>query len=317
MSDGLTAAGPSLDGSAESLDTTVLSKLVRGYGSELSVVAGTDPGACSLTFTGPVSSLKKIERLLLTRHIMTSGPNGSEEEAAMEKLVAKGEELIKEFSSGDLVGAQETLLRLADEQCASSGLYKQIGNLARGLHDSIRGFLNTLDPDIPEIVKDKIPDSGNRLEHILEMTEEAAITTLDHVETLQERLSNEKEQISALRGLLGGLNAIGDQAAKKLEQASQALNGIETIIGQNSSDLNTIITAQGYQDLSGQIILKITQLLKEIEGKLVNLIRTFGVKLETGRPKEGAELYGPAHAAVENAVHSQDEVDSLLADFGF
>jgi chemotaxis protein CheZ len=317
-SGGLTTAGSPLDGNAESLDTTRLSKLVRGYGSELSFVPGTDPGAFSLTFTGPLSSLKKIELLLFTTHVMTSGPNGAEEQAAMENLVAKGEKLMKEFSSGDLVGAQKTLLTLADDQWASSGLYKQIGNLARGLHDSIRGFLNTLDPDIPEIVKEKIPDSGNRLEHILEMTEKAAITTLDQVETLQERLLKEKEQISALRGLLGGLNAISDQAAKKLEHASQALNGIETMIGQNSSDLNTILTAQGYQDLSGQIILKITQLLKEIEGKLVNLIRRFGVKLDNGRPKEeGAELYGPALAAVENAVHSQDEVDSLLAEFGF
>jgi chemotaxis regulatin CheY-phosphate phosphatase CheZ len=91
---------------------------------------------------------------------------------------------------------------------------------------------------------------------------------------------------------------------------------METIIGEHRSDLDTILTAQDYQDLSGQIILKISQLLKDMERKLVDLIRTFGVK-PVGSKKPCDELYGPAHAAMDNAVHSQDDVDSLLADFGF
>ena len=90
------------------------------------------------------------------------------------------------------------------------------------MHDSIRGFLSTLDPSLQEIVVNKIPDSGNRLEHMMEMTEKAAITTLDHVEAMQERLTSELELISGLRALLGGLNAIGDAAGKKLAQGAEA-----------------------------------------------------------------------------------------------
>jgi chemotaxis protein CheZ len=149
------------------------------------------------------------------------------------------------------------------------------------------------------------------------MTEKAAITTLDLVEAMQERLSKEMEQLSGLRGLLGGLRAIGDSAGKKLDQGTQALDAMETIIGENRSDLDTIHLTQDYHDLSGQIIQKVTNLLKDMELKLVNLIRTFGVRTETFEQKESTELYGPAHASVENAVHSQDEVDSLLAEFGF
>jgi chemotaxis regulatin CheY-phosphate phosphatase CheZ len=69
--------------------------------------------------------------------------------------------------------------------------------------------------------------------------------------------------------------------------------------------------------LTSQIIHKITKLLKDMELKLVSLIRTFGVKTETYRQNADPGLCGPAHAAMENAVHSQDEVDSLLAEFGF
>ena len=312
------ADSESLDeGAPEDLDFTKLSELVRSLGGELSVDPDGDPGAkFSLAFTGSADSLRKIERLL-SGGVGPMDTDARPPEEAIENLIAKGRDFMDAFSSGDMDEAQRILLKLADQQRDSSGLYKEIGGLARGLHDSICGFISTLDPALNEIVKDKIPDSGNRLEHILEMTEKAAITTMDHVESIQERLVGQTQRISSLRGIFGGLHAIGDGAGKKLDEASQSLNDIETVIAQNRSDLDAILTAQDYQDLSGQIILKITQLLKDIESKLVNLIRTFGVKTESPKQKESGELYGPAHAGVENAVHSQDEVDSMLAEFGF
>jgi len=87
-------------------------------------------------------------------------------------------------------------------------------------------------------------------------------------------------------------------------------------MNQNREDLDAILTAQDYQDLSGQIIQKIMKMLKDLELKLVNVIRTFGVKQESAK-KEDEELYGPAHQSRVESVHSQDEVDSLLAEFGF
>ncbi|MGA2400824.1 MAG: protein phosphatase CheZ [Syntrophobacteraceae bacterium] len=307
-----------LDGTADNAGFSNLSELVRGWGGELSVTCdGASGYKFNLAFSGSAESLKRIEMILSARD-----PSGVEQlcpagDAGLEKVIARGKEFMDAFSSADLPRAQEILLNLADHQNLSSGLYKEIGSLARGLHDSIRGFLSNLDPSLQDIVEDKLPDSGNRLEHMMEMTEKAAITTLDHVEAMQERLSSEVEQISSLRALLGGLNAISDSAGRKLAQGSQVLDAMETIIGQHRSDLDIILTAQDYQDLSGQIILKITQLLKDMELKLVNLIRTFGVKTEARSAKTSGDLYGPAHAAVENAVQSQDEVDSLLADFGF
>jgi chemotaxis protein CheZ len=307
-----------LDAGSSNEDFTSLKQLVESWGGELAVDSNGDSDArFSLCFTGSTEMLKRIEKLFGSADPASAESNVGVEEAAIENLIAKGKEFMDALSSGDMEAAQSILLKLADQQRESSGLYKEIGWLARGLHDSIRGFLNNLDPSLHEIVKDKLPDSGNRLEHILEMTEKAAITTLDHVENMQERLTGEMEQISGLRALLGGLTAIGDSSGKKLDQAAQTLNVIGGMIDQNRGDLDIIITAQDYQDLSGQVILKVTQLIKDIEGKLVGLIQNFGVKTEIPRQKDPTELYGPAHSGVENAVHSQDEVDSLLAEFGF
>ncbi len=299
-------------------DLEHLKDMVRNLGGELSIDFDQhSAGTFKVTFTGSADTLRKIEKLLGAGERLTSGSYRTIEESMVQTVVANVKEFIEAFSSADMSTAQGILLKLADQPRADTGLYKEIGVLARGLHDSIRSFQNTLDPSLKEIVEDRIPDSGNRLEHILEMTEKAAITTLDHVEAMQERLSSEMDHISRLRGVLGGLKAIGDSAGKKLDESARTLDSMEEIIGGHRSDLDIILGAQDYQDLSGQIIQKITKLLKDIEGKLLNLIRTFGVRLETSGQKKGDELYGPAHAAVEDAVHSQDEVDALLSEFGF
>jgi len=305
-------------GGAEKAAFTNLIELVRSWGGELSMTPDGGSGdQFSLTFTLSADSMKEIEKLLGASDPLDVAPRQLAEDTGVKGLIGSAKEFVKAFSSGDLANAQTILLNIANRQGDPLGLYKEIGGLARGLHDSIRGFLSTLDPSLYEIVEDKIPDSGNRLEHILQMTEKAAVTTLDNVESMQERLSNEMHQISELRGLLGGLRAVGDSARKKLDQGAQVLDAMETMISENRADLDKILIAQDYHDLSSQIINKITKLLKDMELKLVSLIRTFGVKTETGRQNADSELYGPAHAAVENAVHSQDEVDSLLAEFGF
>lgn len=295
-----------------------LGELVKSWGGELMVLPnGESGGKFSLTFSGSAESLGRLEKLLSAS---APSPIADQETAAsadsrIEKVLAKGRELMDAFSENDMARVQDILASLSDPQY-QTGLYKQIGGVARGLHDSIRTFLHTLDPTLKEMVEDKIPDSGNRLEHMLELTEKAAITTLDHVDAMQERLGGEQEKVVQLRSIIGGLKAIGDQAEQKLSSSGAILNGLDEIIEAHRTDLNTILTAQDYQDLSGQIILKIMNLLKDLELKLVNLIRTFGVKVEAVKPQDD-ELYGPAHSGREDAVHSQDEVDSLLAEFGF
>lgn len=291
-----------------------LEEVVRSLGGELSFASnGRADGKFSITFSGPAESLEKLEALLAGEKSETSADPGCD--MRIEKVIARGKEFMEAFSEGNILRAQDILQSLAEQQ-SQPGLYKEIGGLARELHDSIRGFLNTMDPSLREIVEDKIPDSGYRLEHMLELTEKAAITTLDHVEAMQDRLAWEQDNLARLRDLLEGLKAIGDGAEKKLEEGGEILAALERLAAEHRKDLDAILTAQDYQDLSGQIIQKITTLLKDLERKLVNMIRTFGVKVETKADGED-ELYGPAHMGREDAVHSQDEVDSLLAEFGF
>jgi chemotaxis protein CheZ len=117
--------------------------------------------------------------------------------------------------------------------------------------------------------------------------------------------------------LLGGMTAVGDTAHKLLAKARLSLDDLQDSVSRTSADLITVSTAQDYQDLTGQIIQKIIVLLKDLEANLVNVIRTFGVRPDGRKDAVSDDLYGPAHAGRTSAMHSQDDVDSLLAGFGF
>ncbi|MEJ5347443.1 MAG: protein phosphatase CheZ [Desulfosoma sp.] len=231
---------------------------------------------------------------------------------------AKVLEAIKDFmqalSDGDLQRAEEILANLAENR--HPGLYKEIGGIARALHNSLRDFVRTMDPSLREMVEEKIPDSGNRLEHIIKLTESAANTTLDHVEALQKRNEKDQGRLEAISEVLTGLHPLGENAQKKLEEATGLVRELMVSTQKSHEDFIRILTAQDYQDLTGQIIMKIMALLEDLEAKLVQLIAKFGVKVEKSK-KAKEELYGPAHEALEDALHSQSDVDALLAEFGF
>lgn len=291
---------------------------VQHLGGELTVMTeGVSEEQILLRFPASPVIIDQIETLLSVGAPQACfAPQFSQHGNRFDRVIGTIKEFMMALSTGDCVTAQEVLLRLAEQQ-QQAGLYNEIGGLARDLHNSLRDFTETMDPHLREMVEEKIPDTGNRLEHILELTENAANTTIDHVEAVQRRNESEQKQLEELARIVASLKAIGDRAQDGVSRSQEILKEIRESVKKNHDDLIVVLTAQDYQDLTGQIILKIIQLLNDLELKLVNVIRTFGVKSEEKREVKSEELYGPAHKAKTEALHSQDDVDSLLAEFGF
>jgi chemotaxis protein CheZ len=85
-------------------------------------------------------------------------------------------------------------------------------------------------------------------------------------------------------------------------------------------NLNEVMLAQSYQDLTGQIIRGVIRLVGEVETVLAHLMRMTGA---TGRKqRESAEAtnsqgFGPAIPGVsQNTVSGQQDVDDLIANLG-
>lgn len=301
------------------LDFSRLRKVVAELGGTLEATAETSPGgAFTLSFPATESSLNQIETLFFPLDVeLGIAPKLAEQDQRIREMLNKVKEFMQAMSEADLTKGQAILFEIA-EQKHQAGLYQEIGTMARGLHTSLQGFIHNLDPALKDMVEDQIPDSGSRLEHILKLTENAANTTLDNVEKMQQNNQKDRENLAKIGELFQQLKAIGEPAQRCLTSGTQMIQELQESARSTHDRLITVLTAQDYQDLTGQVILKIINLLNDLEQKLVGVISTFGVRVD-GTTDRGVkdELYGPAHEGIANALGSQDDVDALLAGFGF
>ena len=98
-----------------------------------------------------------------------------------------------------------------------------------------------------------------------------------------------------------------------------------------TSLLTEVLMAQGYQDLTGQVIRRVIELVKEVEDSLVNMLTMFGepeqaeqdkpleAKVEKVNKIDSVEAEGPIIDADQrdDVVSGQDDVDDLLSSLGF
>src|SRR5690606_13793183 len=132
----------------------------------------------------------------------------------------------------------------------------------------------SVDSRLVDLAEKEVPDAHHRLAHVLELTDQAAHRTMDLVERsgpLAERTARAAAQLltpwqrfrqrriepAEFRHLLAGLDRFLVEAGSDMEAVR--------------SNLNEVVLAQGYQDLSGQIIRSVMQLVIELEAALVNL----------------------------------------------
>jgi chemotaxis protein CheZ len=215
----------------------------------------------------------------LSRKVDGNDPN----KRIVESLIT----FMEAVSSKDYERADAVVTRLADS--SPGGLFAEVGKVTRRLHDSMKSFKESIDPKLSTLASCEVPNAIDRLQFVMDKTEEAANKTMGIVE---KHLLAMDELSARIRKLDGP-----DDAVKYLKDFKNRLE----------DDLTEIITTQSFQDITGQTIKKVILLVEEIEKELVGMIATFGVKIDAGLM---------AKDAVREMV-SQSDVDDLLKDFGF
>ncbi|MGL5408257.1 MAG: protein phosphatase CheZ, partial [Shewanella sp.] len=86
--------------------------------------------------------------------------------------------------------------------------------------------------------------------------------------------------------------------------------------------LNQILMAQDFQDLTGQMIRRVIDLVMEVESNLVSMLTVFGEQPPIDNQmthKNNIEAEGPIMNAAlrQDVVTGQDDVDDLLSSLGF
>lgn len=235
------------------------------------------------------------------------------------------------IEDGELEEAMATLQEM--QTVRDRGLYQEVGKLTRALHNAITNFHIDGGEETDHNDITNMSEATDRLSYVMTLTDRAANKTLDLVEdslpvadslkdeacalkTEWERLVQREMTPEEFRGLYWRL----DEFFKKLDTDTRKLSG----------NMTEILMAQDFQDLTGQVITKVTGLVKEVETSLVDLVfMASQVEQITGMVTKGEETesmvdkdmkgHGPQINSEndEEVMGSQDDVDDLLSSLGF
>ncbi|WP_416426068.1 protein phosphatase CheZ [Pseudomonas sp. App30] len=248
-------------------------------------------------------------------------------------LKKHAQELVESLERGKFGDAVQLIHEL--NQTRDRGLYQEVGKLTRELHSAIVSF--QIDPHMPQAEEvSQITDATERLSYVVRLTEGAANRTMDLVEQstpVLNDLSGEAKALSAdwqrfMRKEVGAAE-FRDLVKRVDGFLTQSEQGTRKVSGA----LNDILLAQDYQDLTGQVIKRVTQLVTEVESNLLKLVlmasqvdRFAGIehdreqlRAEKDQEKHPTRGEGPQiHADKrEDVVSGQDDVDDLLSSLGF
>ncbi len=195
---------------------------------------------------------------------------------------------------------------------------KRIGQMTRNLHDSLRGL--GLDKIIQQAAHE-IPNVKDRLEYVSKMSEQAAqrvLNATDAAGPLQDGIEDRGEALrKQWQTMLTGTRSDG-QFRKMAERTFRYLDDTRDASIETRKYLLEIMMAQDFQDLTGQVIKKITDLATNLEQQLVQLLLDFA-PTEMRRDQGAGLLNGPQINPTGNAevVANQNQVDDLLESLGF
>lgn len=247
-------------------------------------------------------------------------------------LKERARTLVSKLEEGDFSGASQVIEKLNEVRDRS--IYQEVGKLTRGLHDAIANF--DLDTGSAEN-ESKMTSAQDRLDYVINLTQSSADKTMDMVE----------EGIPLASELGAGALLLREEWRRLIEREVDPGDYLDlyhridrylAAAGENADQLNeklnTILLAQDFQDLTGQVIKKVINLVQDVEIRLVELMRVAGKVEELTGIVRAAEITdcpltndkeldstaeGPQVNAEKrkNVVSGQDDVDDLLSSLGF
>ena len=210
-----------------------------------------------------------------------------------------------------------TMENSAGQPELSMDLIHRVAQVTRTLRISMREL--GLDQAIQDAAH-AIPDARERLHYVAQMTEQAANRVLNATEQIQPWQDSMQRDAKALDARwqdwfdhpveLAQARVLVDDTRSFLKDVPE-----KTQASQNN--LMEIIMAQDFQDLTGQVIMKMLGVISAIETELLQVL--IDSVPEEKREEAKTLLNGPVinPEGKDDVVANQDQVDDLLASLGF
>lgn len=240
-------------------------------------------------------------------------------------LLEKAQELITSLESSETTDDQLESQIDDINSLKDNHLFQELGKMTRDIHDSIMQF--RMDSRISDLAETDIPDAKDRLEYVITMTEKAANTAMGVIEEgspVAEKLGAEASVLKEQWQKFRKRELSAEELRSMGHDVEEFFDESERMMSKLLSGFTEILMAQDFQDLTGQIIRQVINLVNEIETNLVELIKIQGETKTTEESKqkqdEASKLDGPQVPGKEttnDVMKGQDDVDDLLASLGF
>jgi chemotaxis protein CheZ len=250
-------------------------------------------------------------------------------------------EKITNIADGKLTGEQIEDLVGFFRQVLSNNMDQEDESFFRGLAYEMTGDLKDLAllliefrrdlkskicPEITDLAVKYIPQAADQLEGVIETLETAANKLMDNLETMQERTDKIGNVFSQLKtGKITVSNGNGGSVnPETVDTISPIIQYMESEVEEYNTLVSDSFVQMSFQDLTGQRIKRIMQLVTQIEDRLRQMIVSFGIKLSQKEKnpdlsaeelqrvvdEKVGELAGPQR---EGQGLDQSGIDDLLA----
>ncbi|MBH0020615.1 protein phosphatase CheZ [Pseudoalteromonas sp. SWXJ133] len=251
--------------------------------------------------------------------------------AAPQITLEQARQLVVFLENDEQDKANQLILETASKE--HSELFAEVGKLTRQLHESLKGF--ELDTRLANLTTDAIPDAKKRLNYVIEMTENAANKTMDAVEAslpIAQQLADEISHIKPTWDRLMSREIELGEFKSLCHSIDKFMNNSHHKTDELQNLMTNVLMAQDYQDLTGQVIRRVIELVREVEESLLHLLTAFAAQDDSTaeiieqqkieEPVVTQTLAGPEGPIIDkesrnDVVSDQDEVDDLLSSLGF
>lgn len=212
---------------------------------------------------------------------------------------------------------QAVALQPAAAGDSAEQLVNRIGHLTRQMREGMREL--GLDKSIARAAE-AIPDARDRLSYVAQMTERAAeraLNAIDVAQPIQDSLAKQAVELGKRWDSWFASPVELSDARELVKDTRNYLAEAPQQAGATNAQLMEIMMAQDFQDLTGQVIKKMMDVIKDMETQLLQLL------IDNAPPDKRQEagqglLNGPQiKIGNADAVDDQGQVDDLLASLGF
>jgi chemotaxis protein CheZ len=167
------------------------------------------------------------------------------------------------------------------------------------------------------LAAEAIPNARDRLNYVAQMTEQAAervLNAVDAAQPIQFKLSKSAGALTKRWDVWFANPVALDQARELVLDTRSYLADLPTQVSATTAQLMEIMMAQDFQDLTGQVIKKMLNVIHDLEAELMQLLLDNVPAENLAAANHKSKLLNGPQVTLgsSEAVDDQAEVDALL-----